>query len=289
MTATPAQAPGAAVVLAQARSENFSVASWLFPSRLRPHLMSIYGFARLTDDIGDEADGDRGALLEWLAGEVDALFGGETPDHPLMARLGRTVRAFHLPRGPFDRLIEANRQDQRVHRYQTFEELAAYCSLSANPVGELVLRIAGACTPERLELSDATCTGLQLVEFWQDLGEDAAKDRVYVPLQDMARFGYTAEELLAGTRDDRFLRLMRFEAARTRALLERGRALAGTLPSRIGLAVSLFTAGGRAALGDLERRGFATFTTSAHASRPRRWWASVRELIRPPAVGVRTR
>jgi squalene synthase HpnC len=289
MTATPAQAPGAADVLAQARSENFPVASWLFPSRLRPHLMSIYGFARLTDDIGDEASGDRGALLVWLVGELDAVFDGKTPSHPLMTRFARTVRAFDLPREPFDRLIEANRQDQSVHRYDTFEKLAAYCALSANPVGELVLRIAGACTPERLKLSDATCTGLQLVEFWQDLGEDAAKDRVYVPLEDMYRFGYTVEDLLAGTRDDRFLGLMRFEAGRTRGMLDRGRALAASLPGRIGFAVRLFTAGGRAALADLERRGFATFSASAHASRPRRWLAAISELARPAALNGQAR
>lgn len=280
MNAPPAEVPGAAEVLAQARAENFPVASWLFPARLRPHLMDVYGFARLTDDIGDEAAGDRGALLAWLASELDAVYAGGGPTHSLMRRLAATIRAFDLPRNPFDRLIEANRQDQRVHRYATFQELGAYCSLSANPVGELVLRIAGACTPERLALSDATCTGLQLVEFWQDLGEDGAKGRVYVPLEDMERFGYGAEDLLAGRRDDSFVRLMSFEAARTRDLLERGRALAATLPSRIGFAVRLFTAGGMAALADLERRRFDTLSRSAHAARSRRWLMAVRELAR---------
>jgi squalene synthase HpnC len=280
MNAPPAEAPGAAEVLAQARGENFPVASWLFPARLRPHLMNVYGFARLTDDIGDEAQGDRLALLDWLTSEVDALYGGRPGTHPLMRRLASTIRGFDLPRGPFDRLIEANRRDQRVHRYQTFEEIAAYCSLSANPVGELVLRIAGACTPERLALSDATCTGLQLVEFWQDLGEDAAKGRLYIPLEDMERFGYTVDDLLQNKTDERFLALMKFEAARTRDLLVRGRTLARTLPGRIGFAVRLFTAGGLAGLDDLERRGFDTFGSSAHASRSRRFLMAVRELVR---------
>jgi len=286
MTATPAHAPGAAEVLAQARLENFPVASWLFPSRLRPHLMNVYGFARLTDDLGDEAAGDRGQLLEWLAGEVDAAFDGGTPAHPLMRRIAGTVRTFELPRGPFDRLIEANRQDQRVRRYETFEQLAAYCTLSANPVGELVLRIVGACTPERVQLSDATCTGLQLVEFWQDIGEDAAKDRIYIPLEDLERFGYGSDDLRAGTNDDRFVRLMTFEASRTRDLLQRGRSLSATLPGRIGFAVRLFTAGGLAALADLERRGFATFSASAHASRPRRLLAALREVSRPAVAPI---
>ena len=242
--------------------------------------MNVYGYARLTDDIGDEATGDRGGLLDWLAAELDAVYSGGTPTHPLMRRAGASIRAFELPRGPFDRLIEANRQDQTVHRYATFEELAAYCSLSANPVGELVLRVAGACTPERLALSDATCTGLQLVEFWQDLGEDAAKGRVYIPLEDMERFGYGLDGLRAGRRDDRFVRLMAFEAARTRDLLARGRALAGTLRGRTGFAVRLFTAGGLAALADLERRRFDTFSASGHAARPRRWVTAARELVR---------
>jgi squalene synthase HpnC len=244
--------------------------------------MNVYGFARLTDDIGDESAGDREALLEWLGSELDVLFAGKTPEHPLMRRLASTVRTFDLNRDPFDRLIEANRQDQRVHRYATFEELAEYCSLSATPVGELVLRITDACTAERLRLSDATCTGLQLVEFWQDLGEDAANGRLYVPLEDIARFGYSVEEMRAGVRDERFERMMAFEAARTRGLLERGRALASTLPGRIGLAVRLFTAGGLSALADLEHRRFDTFSRSARASHPRRWWWALREMVRRP-------
>jgi len=281
MSATVPSAPRAAEVLARARRENFPVASMLFPKRVRPHLMAIYGFARLADDIGDEAEGDRTELLDWLSSELDAVYGPGTPAHELMRALAPTVAAFGLPREPFDRLIEANRRDQVAHRYETFDALREYCGLSADPVGELVLRVLEAWTPERAALSDATCTGLQLVEFWQDLGEDAARDRVYVPLEDMDRFGYRVEELLAGTRNGAFLALMRFEAARTRALLERGRPLARTLPGRVGLAVRLFTAGGLAALDDLERRGFDTLSASAHASRARRAWAAGRELLRP--------
>jgi squalene synthase HpnC len=275
----PVHAPRAAEVLAQAEAENFPVASRLFPKDLRPHLMNVYGFARMVDDIGDEVTGDRSALLDWLASELNAVFGGR-PTHPLMSRLAVTVERFALPRDPFDRLIEANRRDQTAHRYRTYDELAEYCTLSANPVGELVLRISGTLTPERRALSDATCTGLQLVEFWQDLGEDAANDRVYAPLEDIERFGYSVDQLMAGENDQAFIQLMRFEAARTRALLVEGRKLGPSIGGRIGFAVRLFTAGGLAALADLERRGFDTFGTSARASRSRRAVFAARELIR---------
>jgi squalene synthase HpnC len=279
MTVLPAHAPRAAEVLAQAGAENFPVASRLFPKDLRPHLMNVYGFARMVDDIGDEAGGDRLALLDWLATEVDAVY-GEEPNHPLMRRLATTVRRFAIPRDPFDRLIEANRRDQTIHRYPTYQGLAEYCTFSANPVGELVLRIAGTLTPEHLRLSDSTCTGLQLVEFWQDLGEDAAEGRVYIPIEDMQRFGYSIEDLLAGENDERFGQLMRFEADRTRSLLKEGRKLARSISGRIGMAVRLFTAGGLAALADLERRSFDTLGTSAHPSRRRRAAAALREVIR---------
>src|SRR5437899_3313350 len=190
MSAAPAEAPGEAAVLRRARAENFPVASLLFPSELRPHVMNVYGFARLADDIGDEAEGDRERLLDWLDRDLAAVQAGGASTHPLLQRLAATIRRFHLPRDPFERLIEANRRDQAIHRYETWEELRTYCALSANPVGELVLRIVGACTPRRVALSDQTCTGLQLLEFWQDLGEDAGRGRVYVPVEDMARFDY---------------------------------------------------------------------------------------------------
>jgi squalene synthase HpnC len=241
--------------------------------------LNVYGFARLADDIGDEADGNRLALLDWLQDELGAAFRGQAT-HPLFQRLSTTIAAFDLPPRPFERLIEANRRDQTVHRYETFNELLEYCSLSANPVGELVLRIAEALTPERLEKSDATCTGLQLVEFWQDLGEDAGRGRVYLPQEDMERFGYGIDDLMAGEINDRFVKLLEFEAGRTRDFLRRGRGLGADIGGRIGAAIRLFTAGGLAALSDLERRGFDTFGASGRASRPRRALSAVRELVR---------
>jgi squalene synthase HpnC len=274
----PAHAPRAAEVLVQAGAENFPVASHLFPRRLRPHLMNVYGFARMVDDIGDEAEGDRLALLDWLASELGAIYGGRQPAHALMQRVATTVGAFALPRAPFDRLIEANRRDQTINRYRTFDELLDYCSFSANPVGELVLRISGALSPEHLTLSDSTCTGLQLVEFWQDLGEDAAMGRVYLPLEDLERFDYRLDDLFAGETNEGFAALMEFEAARTRELLLRGRELGRSVGGRIGFALRTFAAGGLAALADLKRRGFDTFGGSGHASRPRRALTALKEL-----------
>ena len=270
--------PDPDAVLAQAGSENFPVASRLFPSALRPHLMNIYGFARMADDLGDEAPGDRRAQLDWLSGELDELYAGRPASHPLLMRLATTVRRYDLPREPFDRLIDANRRDQVVKRYATFEQLRGYCHASADPVGELVLRLVGRCNDQLLALSCATCTALQLVEFLQDLGEDAAMGRIYVPLDDLARFGYGEADLLAGVADERFRAVMSFEAERARSLFEQGRPLSRLLPGRVGLAVSLFTAGGLAALGDLRRRDFDTLSSSAHVSKRHVAWAAAREL-----------
>jgi squalene synthase HpnC len=266
-------------ILAKAGSENFPVASRLFPRALRPHLMNLYGFARLVDDLGDEAHGDRPALLDAVSAELDQLFAGRSPSHPLMRPLANTVAAFSLPREPFDRLIDANRQDQTVTRYSTFDDLLDYCHLSATPVGELVLRLVGACTPQTLALSDATCIGLQLAEFWQDLGEDARKGRIYVPLEDVDRFGCSVAGFAQGRVDERFRSLMTFEVERAQAFLERGRPLGGLLPGRVGHAVRLFTAGGLAALEDLRRRGYDTFEVSGRVSRRRLLAGGLRELI----------
>jgi len=277
-----AEAPSAAEVLSRSGGENFPVASILFPRELRPHLMAIYGFARLVDQMGDDAGTpgrDRLRLLDGLASDVDAIYDGRPPEHPLMEQLAPTVTVFDIPRAPFDRLVDANRRDQIARRYATFDDLLEYCSLSANPVGELVLHVCEAATAERIALSDATCTGLQLVEFWQDLGEDGARGRIYVPLEDIDRFGYSEERMLAGVADRRFRELMAFEADRTRAWLDRGRPLARTLPGRIGLAVRLFTGGGMAALDDLAHRGYDTFGRSAHSSRARRAAFAARELV----------
>jgi squalene synthase HpnC len=244
---TPRGVPTAAEVLGQAGAENFPVASRLLPARVRGHLVAIYGFARLADDIGDEADGDRVALLDWLDDELVRAADGRAT-HPLLVRLTPTIQACHLPLEPFQRLIEANRVDQRVHRYGTWNELLGYCRLSANPVGELVLRVLDAATPERIALSDRVCTGLQLVEHLQDVGEDAERDRVYLPAEDLERFECSVDDLLAPTASPRLRALVRYEATRIRPLLDDGGPLAASLTGRFRLAVASFAAGGQAAL-----------------------------------------
>jgi squalene synthase HpnC len=219
--------PDRGAVMTQAGDENFPVALWLLGPRLRRHLLAIYGFARLVDDVGDEVAGDRPALLDRIERELDA------PEHAVMRELARTVRACALPREPFLRLIEANRRDQVVTRYDSLDELLDYCQLSAAPVGELVLHVFGAATPERIALSDRICAALQLIEHLQDVEEDRARGRVYIGAFDAA--------------------------GHARALLEQGAPLVRLLRGRARLAVAGFVAGGRVALDTLEGRprGFA--------------------------------
>src|SRR5438132_1788670 len=224
-------------VARRARTENFPVASLLFPRRLRPHLRAVYGFARLVDILGDEVDGDRLAALDELEHELDACYEGE-PAWPVMRVLQPTIREFGLPREPFLRLIEANRMDQRVSEYETWSDLRFYCVHSADPVGRLVLgllRRAG--DGELVAASDDVCTGLQLVNFLQDVPRDLELGRIYLPAEDRRRFGVT--EL---SRPNEPLRLLlRFESERAGSLLAGGGLrLRDGLGGRIGRAVWLF-------------------------------------------------
>jgi squalene synthase HpnC len=270
-------APRAAEVMRKAGRENFTVASFLLPRQARRHLLAIYGFARLVDDAGDEAPGDREALLDLLEEDLDRAYDGE-PRHPIMRVLAPTVRELGLPREPFQRLLEANRQDQRVSRYSSYEALAGYCELSANPVGRLVLHVFGRATPERVEASDAVCTGLQLAEHWQDVGEDYRRGRVYLPQEDLQRFGVAEEDLGGGRATPEFARLMAFEVDRARRLLDGGIGLVASLRGRQRLSVAGYVAGGRAALDAVERSGFEVLGEPPRASRGARAHALVRTL-----------
>ena len=260
--------PGEAEVLGRAGSENFSVASLVLGRETRDHLLAIYGFARLVDQLGDDVEGDRLAHLDWLEHELDRVYDGE-PEHAIMQRLAPTVHAFSLPRGPFVRLIDANRRDQRQATYATFDELVDYCDLSANPVGELVLHVFRAATPERVALSDAVCTALQLLEHWQDVHEDYANGRIYLPDEDLQRFGVERGAFSGGA----YARLMAFEIDRARALLDRGAPLVGTLRGRARLAVAGYVGGGRANLDALAKG-------SPKASRRAMLAATLRTLLR---------
>jgi squalene synthase HpnC len=265
--------------MAKSGRENFPVASRLLPPRTRSHLLAVYGFARLVDDLGDEASGDRLAWLDWLEQELNLVYGG-TPGHPLMRRLVGTVRRFDVPEEPFRKLIEANRQDQRVTSYATYQDLLAYCELSANPVGHLVLYVLECATVERMELSDAVCTGLQLTEHWQDVREDLGRGRVYLPEEDLARFGCSVGDLGAARPTDAFRRLMAFEVERARTWLDEGAPLAADLRGRPGVAVAAFVAGGRSALDAIVRAGYDVLGGSPRPSKPARAWELLKTLAR---------
>jgi squalene synthase HpnC len=262
-------------VLSKAGAENFPVASRLLPRTTRGHLMAIYGFARLVDDIGDEAPGDRSRLLDWLDGQLSLVYQG-TPTHPLMKRVAATVQCFAIPPEPFQKLIAANRQDQVVSSYRTFDELVAYCDLSANPVGHLVLYVFERFAPERLPRSDAVCTGLQLVEHWQDVAEDIDRGRVYLPQEDLDRFGVGRGDLMTASACIGFRRLMAFEVGRARQMLDRGTPLARDLGGRAGLAVAAFVAGGRSALDAIGRAGYDVLSRRPRPSRAGRAWTFLR-------------
>jgi squalene synthase HpnC len=263
----------ASSVAARARTENFPVASLLFPRALRPHLRAIYGFARLVDILGDEHEGDRLAALDELEAEVEACYDGE-PTWEVMRELQPTIRACSLPREPFLRLIEANRMDQRISAYESWADLKHYCVHSADPVGRLVLGVLGRDDdPESVALSDDVCTGLQLVNFLQDVPRDFALGRVYLPAEDRRCFG--VDELDRPSQELR--RLLEFEAERARALLSSGEQLGRRLGGgRVGRAVALFARGGLAALEALERADWDIFNGRPRPSRARLALAAIR-------------
>ncbi len=262
--APPLAAPPQAETMAKAREENFPVAAVFLGRRRRRLLMAIYGFARLVDDIGDEAAGDRAALLDWAGRELDRARAGEEPGHPAMRAMAAAMRDGGLPAEPFRHLIEANRRDQEVSRYETFDELLDYCRLSAAPVGELVLHVFDVATPDRIALSDRICAGLQVAEHIQDVVEDRERGRVYVPAADLRRFDCTADDLDARAATPELRELIGFEVQRARALLAAGAPLIRRLRGSAVLAVAGYVAGGRAALDAVEAAGCDVF-----AARPR--------------------
>ncbi len=268
----PAGAPSAEAVMARASGENFPVASRLLPRAQREHLLAVYGFARLVDELGDSpeiAPADRAGALDWLEEELDAALAGEAT-HPLMARLGASARDCGLSRAPFARLIEANRLDQRKSRYATWGELRDYCALSADPVGEIVLGVFDRAEPELIALSDRICTALQLAEHCQDVAEDLARGRIYLPQEDLARFGCGEEELSREHAGEPLRAVLAFEAERGRRLLEEGLPLLAALRGRPRLAVAAFAAGGRAAFDAIERAGYDVLPGPPTAGTPRR-------------------
>jgi squalene synthase HpnC len=270
--------PTPAAVMARRHGENFPVALRLLPGAMRGHLLALYGFARLVDDAGDEVRGDRLALLDALDRGLDRLFAGSDPGHPLLRRLALSVRACDLPEVPLRRLVEANRRDQRVARYERYEDLLDYCRDSADPVGRLVLQIFGAATPERLARSDAICSALQLVEHWHDVAEDFGRGRIYLPLEDLRRFGCRESDLGVARATPALRRCLEFEVARTRELLVAGAPLVDSLQGWARLAVAGFAAGGHAALDAVAVRDFDVLASPPRTRRTRwlrHWFVSL--------------
>jgi squalene synthase HpnC len=267
-------------VAASASGENFPVALRVLPPACRRHLTALYCFARLTDDLGDEARAGTGGdpasqaayrleLLNELAADVDRIYAGGTPQSPVMRAMAQTATECQIPAQPLLDLIQANRQDQQVTRYRTFAELAGYCELSAHPVGQVVLYIFGAATPERIRLSDDICTGLQLAEHWQDVAEDLGHGRIYLPAEDLERYGCTEADLAEPTAGPAVRNLMRFEVDRAAGLLDSGAPLVGTLRGAARLAVAGYVAGGRAALAAIRARRFDVLSGAPRPRKPR--------------------
>jgi squalene synthase HpnC len=235
------------------RSENFPVALRVLPRRLRTDLGAVYQVARVIDDLGDAAPGDRTAQLEAFAADLGTIWAGGTPQAPVLRRLAGTVHARDLPREPFDKLIRANLVDQRVSGYPTFADLLGYCELSAEPVGRIVLGVFGAGTPDRIAWSDRICTALQLIEHWQDVAEDRRAGRIYLPAEDLRRFGVAPADLDAARSGPALRELIAFEAGRARELLLGGLPLLRELRGWARLAITGYVAGGLAALDGLRR------------------------------------
>jgi squalene synthase HpnC len=244
--------------LARSHYENFSVASWFLPERLRQHFFNIYSYCRISDDLGDEV-GDPAASLQlfdqWQS-ELDACYAG-APKHPVFVALADTVRKFDIPKSEFSNLLKAFRQDQTVTRYETFEDLLGYCRYSANPVGHLVLYVCGYRDESRQQLSDFTCTALQLANFWQDVSVDYTKGRIYLPMSDLRQFGVSEEDIAQQRNTPQFCRLMTFEVERAREWFERGLPLVKQVDRELAIDLDLFSRGGLEILRAIEQQGYA--------------------------------
>jgi squalene synthase HpnC len=257
--------------LARTHYENFSVASWFLPRRLRQHFFNVYAYCRISDDLGDEV-GDTAASLELLAQwerELDACY-DDCPKHPVFVALAETVRQFDIPKHEFSDLLIAFRQDQTVTRFETFNDVLAYCRYSANPVGHLVLYLCGYRDPERQQLSDFTCTALQLANFWQDVSTDYAKGRVYLPIEDLRRFNVTEDDIARSRNAPAFCAMMKFEVERARDWFRQGLPLIAKVDRELAIDLDLFSRGGQEILNAIEKQHYAVLGNRPVISKPRK-------------------
>ena len=257
--------------LARTHYENFSVATWFLPRRLRRHFFNVYAYCRISDDLGDEVGNPAQALAlldQWERELARCYEGG--PRHPVFVALRETVQQLDIPRQPFSDLLRAFRQDQRTTRYETFEDLLQYCRYSANPVGHLVLYVCGYRDAERQLLSDFTCTALQLANFWQDVAVDYRKGRIYLPLEDLRRFSVEESVIAGGKATHEFLELMRFEVHRAREWFRRGLPLAQQVSRDLAIDIELFSRGGLEILNAIEHQDFDVLKRRPVISKPRK-------------------
>jgi squalene synthase HpnC len=292
--------------LAHSHYENFSVVTWFLPRHLHQHFYNVYAYCRISDDLGDEVGDARQALVlldEWEA-ELNATYmsmvepplkdvrqpaeklepdvpgrNQVAPRHPVFIALRETIREFDIPRQPFADLLTAFRQDQTVGRYATFDDVLGYCHYSANPVGRLVLYLCGYRDPERQKLSDYTCTALQLANFWQDVVVDYAKQRIYLPLEDLAKYGVSESDIAERRATPQFLEMMKFEVARAREWFQMGLPLAKKVDRQLALDIELFSRGGQEILNAIERQGYDVLKRRPVISKPRKLWLVARAAL----------
>ena len=257
--------------LARSHYENFSVASWFLPARLRQHFFNVYAYCRISDDLGDEVGNPAASLLlldQWQK-ELEACYAGR-PRHPVFVALADTVSTLEIPQHEFSDLLTAFRQDQTVTRYETFQDLLGYCLNSANPVGHLVLYLCGYRDEERQKLSDCTCTALQLANFWQDVSVDYAKGRIYLPLESLRRFEVSEQDIAQNRNTPAFCEMMHFEVQRAHDWFERGLPLIGKVDKELAIDLELFTRGGLEILNAIEKQGYAVLGRRPSISKPRK-------------------
>ena len=264
--------------LARSHYENFTVAARFLSKEDLPHLSAIYAYCRGVDDLGDEAAGDRLALLKAWAADLELCYTG-TPEAPHLQALQHTIRTFSISPEPFRKLIEANRMDQLQLRHETFDDLLHYCEHSANPVGHLYLYISGYDDDKRLRLSDFTCTALQLANFWQDVHRDYAMGRIYLPQEDMARFGYTEKDLAAGICNDAFRELMAFQVERAQQYFQQGLPLVDLVEGKARLYIKLFSLGGMRVLDAIRGQGYDVLSKRPVVGKYRKAWLLLKTYV----------
>lgn len=266
--------------LAKSHYENFSVATWFLPATVRQHFYNVYSYCRISDDLGDEVGNAQQSLelLDQWEAELNACYAG-SPRHPVFVALAETVKQFSIPQHEFSDLLIAFRRDQTITRFETFNSILDYCKYSANPVGHLVLYLGGYHDAERQQLSDYTCTALQLANFWQDVTVDYLKGRIYLPLEDLRRFGVSEQDIAERKATRQFIDLMKFEVQRAREWFDRGFPLINVVNKELAVDLELFTRGGQEILNAIEAQGFDVLRKRPVISKPRKLWLVARAAV----------